>query len=567
MLKVVDLNVITTEDELLPIMKSILRNESVILLKNYANMETLRTLSGILAKDSPDDLAGFDSSFVGCTKLENGVSVEQFIGSADSVGVQNTALSKMSSRLVKIAIFFARICLAAVNFEKEEAVLNEHNSTVKVTRYHKPISKSVLDLEFDYEDEYVLHNSPGIITVFPVAHGVQFKEHGKWAPLQDPDSILIQTGTLLSHFSNGMHASDSVKISTTNTTHLTIFPALESFVNGQTVSRLLLLNQLQEFPQVAEVLYPKEMTQQNLAKRVDFCKGIFNVTDSVMSLYCVSRSLTSSNPELDKLLPQISNMLKKKVSQDDFLRMMYIWDEAYILEVGNDHEITIGLPPSGLLNTLTNKSRKLRYTELADKWLSDAILQPQILANVPALKIRKRRASSTSDIQGGQVQELHAPRALAQPKKNRTRGYIANTKEKFMFKELSNNENGESLLERIREKERRAAALLSQRERQYEQFLNVKTFQVFDILNSLTPDRPYTATHLISLIVDSLVDSNNPIGERETYDILLRLQALLKDKIKIIEAEGSLKVFRWPSLDRLVLEKRIKESNEQLFNG
>lgn len=309
------------------------------------------------------------------------------------------------------------------------------------------------------------------------------------------------------------------------------------------------------------------MTQQNLAKRVDFCKGIFNVTDSVMSLYCVSRSLTSSNPELDKLLPQISNMLKKKVSQDDFLRMMYIWDEAYILEVGNDHEITIGLPPSGLLNTLTNKSRKLRYTELADKWLSDAILQPQILANVPALKIRKRRASSTSDIQGGQVQELHAPRALAQPKKNRTRGYIANTKEKFMFKELSNNENGESLLERIREKERRAAALLSQRERQYEQFLNVKTFQVFDILNSLTPDRPYTATHLISLIVDSLVDSNNPIGERETYDILLRLQALLKDKIKIIEAEGSLKVFRWPSLDRLVLEKRIKESNEQLFNG
>ncbi|CUS21410.1 LAQU0S03e01970g1_1 [Lachancea quebecensis] len=567
MIKAIDLNVITTEDELLPIMKSILRNESVILLKNYANMETLRTLSGILANDSPDDSVGFDRNFVGCTKLENGISVEQFIGSADSVGVQNSALSKLSSRLVKIAIFFARACLAAVNVDKKEIALDERHSTVKVTRYHKPISKSMLDLEFDYEDEYVLHNSSGIITVFPVAHCVQFKQHGKWTSLQEPNSILIQTGTLLSQFSNGMHASDSIKISTTNTTHLTIFPALESSVNGQSVSRLLLLNQLQEFPQDAEVLYPKEMAQQNLAKRVGFCKDIFNVTDSVMSLYCVSRSLTSSNPGLDKLLPQISNMLKRKVSQDDFLRMMHIWDEAYMLEVGSDHEITVGLPSSGLLNTLTNKSRKLRYTELADKWLSDAVLQPQVLTNVPALKIRKRRSSSTFDIQGGHSRDLQTPRALAQPKKNRTNGYIANTKEKFMFKELSNNENGESLLERIREKERRAAALLSQRERQYEQFLNIKTFQVFDILNSLTPDRPYTATHLISLIVDSLVDSNNPIGERETYDILLRLQTLLKDRIKIIEAEGSLKVFRWPSLDRLLLEERIKDSNEQLLNG
>ncbi|SCU97186.1 LADA_0H04962g1_1 [Lachancea dasiensis] len=559
MLRTIDLNIVSNENDLQPVIMDCIRNRSLILLKNYANMESVLALQTILSKEGIDTDQGFNGNYTGCELLSNGSSVEQYVGTPDGMDFQKTAMGQLASRLMRIATFFASACVSAVDASTSLSSMDGRNRFIKVTRYHKPISKSVLDLEFDYEDEYAIHQSPGIISVFPTAQGIKYRQGNRWETLEEPNCILIQTGDVLSRFSQGLHTADPIKFSTTNTTHLTIFPSLETEIASTMVSSLLLSNQLKEFPEIAQRLHPIQFAQEELKKRVDFCKNIFYVSESVLSLYSISNSLLTSAPELRTILPQISNMLKRKVSQEDFLRMMTLWKEAYVLELKNNLEITIRPPPGGLLNTLSNKSRKLEYTQKAEKWLLEISASSEVPQNVPMLAIKKRRGSDGSyEAQvssTGEMQKLTRP--MAQLKKKRSKGYIANTKDKFMFKEDKADSGNISLLERIRAKEHRAAALLSQRERQREQYFNVKTFQVFDILFSLPQDKPYTVTHLTSLIVDSLADSNNPIGENETSEVLMRLQLLLQDRINMIEADGSLRVFRWVGLDRSVLAERM----------
>lgn len=122
-----------------------------------------------------------------------------------------------------------------------------------------------------------------------------------------------------------------------------------------------------------------------------------------------------------------------------------------------------------------------------------------------------------------------------------------------------NHDSQTNLLERLRERERRSAALLSQRQRQYQQFLAVKVNQVFDILYSLPWGKPYTSTYLSTLIVDSLQDTNNPIGQTEAQDILVKLQNLLTEDVFVQMVEGGLKVYRWDNLNKETLARKIHQ--------
>ncbi len=74
--------------------------------------------------------------------------------------------------------------------------------------------------------------------------------------------------------------------------------------------------------------------------------------------------------------------------------------------------------------------------------------------------------------------------------------------------------------------------------------------QVFEIMYSLRPNEPYTATYLATLTVDSLQNSNNPVGYEEATDILDRLERLLGDILIVHTVDGGLKVYRWELLDR-----------------
>lgn len=549
----IDLNSISNESQLVPIVKGILMNHDTFLLKNYANQEALEGLLEQLQEIPPVTDEGFDPNFTGALKLDEGNTLlEQYIINTGSLQfpreILNPYLQKIYSRLFKLGMHFAQLCLQAV--VSEPYTLNEKEFSTKLTRYYTNVRNSVLDLQFDYQQEYVTHTSTGIITIFPSAEHIQYKYNGQWKTVNYPDCILIHTGTLLSNLSNGLHATSPIKFAT-DTTNLTISLPLDTVIKGDTLANLLLKQQIREFPKVAEKFYPRELAEMNLVQKVQLYKEVFNVSDSVLSLYSMSKP-TNTAPELYNLLPQISNMLKKKITQEMFLKMLYLWKDCYIIEVNSRAELTIKPPSTRSLMTLSNKSRKLEYVERADCWLNNALQQPQIPVDVPICKISKRKCSDSSS--GCTTTNISTLNPTTPTKKNRSKGYISNSAEKFFLKEAKPDENGSSLLERIRQKERKASALLSQRERQYQQFLKVKIVQVFDILFSLPQGKPYTSTHLSSLITDSLQDSNNPIGDSEAQEILLKLQDLLQHRIKVTEVEGGLKVFKWDILDKQELK-------------
>ncbi|SCU88121.1 LAMI_0D08856g1_1 [Lachancea mirantina] len=557
---VIDLNLIQNETELFPVVKTVLNGDGIFLLKNYANMNNLKGLISHLGLNDFSASSNLDKFFSGTFVSEEGIVMEQYMKSTDGLWLSENqapfALEQISNQLLKIALYFGKLFLEVVGCNLNGQVnFDDHNYASIISRYYSPTPKSSVDFEFQYQEEYKILQPEGLLTVFPCAAGISYKENDRWKALEKPDCILIAAGKLISNISNNKAFSARLRVPTSNFAFLTLMPPLSASTGTQTVADILLEGQITRFPEVSKEIYPLETAKLNLTARVNLCKEIFNVVDSILSLYSISRSISTSTPELQALLPNISNMLNKKVSQQQFLRMLFLWPEAYKLELNAAGEIVLGLPELGLLNALSNKSRKLEYAERANNWLGQALNSSPMQEDVPCFTFGKRRGSDdlerTSRLQDN-AQEF------TQAKKSRQRGYISNSKQKFKLKSMDGGRvDGSDLLERIRQKERRASALLSQRERQYQQFLNVKMLQIFDILHALPAFEPYTITHLTSLIVDSLRDSNNPVGEGETRDILMKLQQLLPDVIKAIQVEGGLLVFRWTDLDKVELKRRL----------
>lgn len=562
---VVDLDRISEEPELLPVVKRILYDNDTFLLKNYANKAVLDGLLDLLRQqDFPQVEDGFDANFTGVLQLSQDVLMEQYIFNTDKAlkferECNNESLKKIHARLFKVALFFAQICLRSVGADLD---VTETSHSAVLTRYfHSKSNPTMLlngeTLEYAPTREYTDLLPSGLLTVFPRAQGIKFKsptmgsDDNNWITVDEPDCLLFHAGTLLAHCSGGKQSTSTIKVSPeSNVLHLTLAPPLTTVLNGgERLADRLLKQQIVELPEVARQFYPREVALIQIEKVIAVYKELFSTCETVLSLNAMSRS-TYSAPRLSSLLPQISNMMRRKVSQPDFLKMVSLWPECYILEADSKGELTVGQPKQDQKRVLVSKSRRLEFVEKADTWLERAKKSTEVPTDVPAWKIGKRRGSGGSE----PVDSTRIRRgANNSPRKQ---NYVFNSKDRFTFAEKEKDTQS-NLLERLRERERRSAALLSQRQREYDQFLAVKMKQVFEILYSLPENRPYTVTHLGTLIVDSLQDSNNPIGFEEAEMILRKLQSLLNNEITVQTVDGGLRVYRWKSLDRDILVAKI----------
>ncbi|QLL31715.1 hypothetical protein HG536_0B05800 [Torulaspora globosa] len=563
---VVDLDQICDETELLPVVKRILRDNDTFLLKNYANKKALDDLLGELKEDDfPDAEEGFDANFTGVLQLTGDVLMEQYIFSTDQTlkfdrECRNETLRKVYARLFKVALFFAQICLKSVG---AEVPLTETSYSAVLNRFFHGGSDTSMSIDgetFQYASfgGYRDLLPTGVLTVFPAARGIKYKPptmgsgDSFWVAIDEPDCLLFHTGTLLAHYSGGSHSTSTIRISSeSNILHLTLAPPLATVVDssGERLADRLLRQQIVELPEVAKSYYPREAALIQLEKTIAFYKELFSTCETVLPLYAMSRS-THSAPRLGSLLPQISNMMRGKVSQQDFLKMVSLWPDCYVLQADSKGELTVKQPKLDQQQLLINKSRRLEFVERADSWLSRIRSLEDIPTDVPAWKVSKRRGSGGSEPDpNNRIRRTAAP----SPRK---RNYVFNSAERFNYAEKEKDSQS-NLLERLRERERRSAALLSQRQRNYDQFLAVKMKQVFEILYSLPQGKPYTVTHLGTLIVDSLQDSNNPIGFEEADTILSKLQGLLNKEVTVQTADGGLKVYRWKNLNRDLLLERI----------
>ena len=580
---VIDLNRVSDEEQLLPVVRAILLQHDTFLLKNYANKAVLDALlAGLTTKDLPDTSQGFDANFTGTLPLEDDVWLEQYIFDTDPQlrfdrKCRNESLCSIYSRLFKLGLFFAQLCVKSVvsSAELQDCISSSHHAT-KLTRYFNDngsthdgagAGATVLptgdDFQYLFERGYVTFLPTGVLTIFPCAKAIRYKPStmattdNSWVSIDEPDCLLFHTGTLLARWSQGMHTTSPLQIDPrANIVSLTIWPPLTTPISSKgegTIANHLLEQQIKAFPKVAQQYYPRELSILRLQDAMKFVKELFTVCETVLSLNALSRS-TGVPPELHVLLPQISSMMKRKIVQDDILKLLTIWSDAYVVELNSRGELTMNLPKRDNLTTLTNKSRTLAFVERAESWYQQVIAsKDEIMTDVPAFKINKRRFSCNSKTVLSSKVQTKSSNANAL---NNSR-YLANSKENFMYKEKMPDSQA-NLMDRLRERERRSAALLSQRQKRYQQFLAMKMTQVFDILFSLTRGQPYTETYLSSLIVDSLQDSNNPIGTKEASEILAGLQGILPMDISVHQVDGGLKVYRWNSLDKNRFSKLLQ---------
>lgn len=559
---VIDLDEVSDDVVLQKVLRSILLGHDTFLLKNYANREKLDLE---LSQLSPIDVSqGFDSNFTGALQLEDDVVLEQYIATTDAAfkfarEAKDPMLRKVSSRLLKVLMYFSQLCLRSLDING--VTLDDAHHSTKLVRYYHPteVEKAVLpdgsDLEFEYEaSEFNTVRTPGILSVIPVARNVRVKpstmsnDENVWITIDEPDCLLLHTGELLAKESRHMHSTSPLQINMKkNVVQLTLLPALgyKSPDANTTLAQDFLEEQILEFKKVSQVYYPREFSILQLKEKISFVKALFNVAETVVSLHQMSRA-SNRDPLLHDLLPQISNMMNRKVSNNDFLKIVTVWPQAYKVDYNSNGELMVNLPKKDPLAMLTNNSRKLDFVKKLEEWYENVTKSQEIPDDIPVYKIGKRRGSDgqgSINIANTNI-KLANTRPIASPAK-----YISNPKEKFQNLERPH-DSQENLLERLRERERRSAALLSQRKNNYEQFLTVKMKQVFEIMYSLRPNEPYTATYLATLTVDSLQNSNNPVGYEEATDILDRLERLLGDILIVHTVDGGLKVYRWELLDR-----------------
>lgn len=583
---IIDLNQISDEKQLLPVIKSILLVTDTFLLKNYANKDVLDSLMEQLEfpQNAPDVNQGFDANFTGSLRLDNDIWMEQYILNTDpslqfNRKCKNVTLQKIYSRLFKINMFFSQLCLKSiVSDQLLQSSLTDDTYATILTRYYHEQKRSNEDenenglfiadgenFEYLFNREFHTHSSSGILTVFPIAQGIKYKppttssDDNVWTTIDEPDCLLFHTGTLLANWSQGLHSTSPLQLDlNANLVHLTVWPPLNSPLNdSRTIADELLRQQIQEFPEVGTKFYNNETQRIQLEQNINFIRKLFIVAESVISLNAISKSSGVAS-ELQSLLPQMSNMMTKKISQDDFLKILTIWPECYIVEANSLLELTVQLPERNSLMVLTNKSRRLEFVERCETWLREKCSGASIPNDIPPYRIIKRRSSLDDNEGGSSVDEKRMEGRKLSSHPSKTKNYIHNYKEQFLSREKKNDSQS-NLLERLRERERKSAALLSQRQRNYQQFLAIKMTQVFDILVSLQWGQPYTVTHLSSLIVDSLQDSNNPIGDNEAEEILDKLQYLLSDIISVHIVDGGLKVYRWDQLDKNKFQTSIQE--------
>lgn len=579
-LPTIDLNQISDEAQLLPVVKNILLNYDTFILKNYANQELLESLANDLNQFPPDIDQGFDANFTGALTLENGSILEQYITSTDNSlqfnrFCNNQILNKIQSRLFKIGMFFTELCIKSLLSNDLVSQLSDisNDYATKLTHYYNKQSASQNTLpngesfEYLFSNNYQTHSSSGILSIFPSGSGIRYKpaytssDDNIWINIDEENCLVIHTGSFLSTISNGLHAVSPIQLDvTSNIVELTIFPNLNMDMKKHlTMAEILLNEQIHELPQVAEQFYTTELSQQRLKERIIFYKHLFSTTDTVLSLYSISRG-TNVAPNLDDLLPQMTNLMKRKISQTDVLKMITLWPQAYIIESNLNHELTIQLPKRDMLSSLINHSRKLDFSNFADQWYNEFSNKKVIPKDVPEFKINKRRGSD-DDHDNFKIPAVERRRRMTlnngttkQRSKNLQEKYLSNNKDPSRPIQREKNGSQSALLERLKEKERRSAIMLSERQQKYKQFLAIKMKQVFNIIFSIEWNKPYTMTQLRSLIVDSLQDSNNPIGPTEAEEVLLRLQNLLSDEISVTSVDGGLKVLRWKNLDKQKFE-------------
>lgn len=581
MLPVIDLDHITGEDELIPIVKQILFNYDTFLLKNYANIESLQKLWKNLKSSNQsvsNDLKPFDNrDFTGIIPLLDNhmFSVEQYVNdpylSANPIVPKNINCQRVLNLLWPIGQFFTEISMNCFNNNNNNNIAvssldnQDKKLTSKLTHYTRTVSSNDDSLSDEISDnDWITINSSGLLSMFPIATGIKIKpatssiDDSSWITIDEPDCILVHTGLAIQKLSNGLHTTTPLQINITQSPiHLTTYTSF----NDPNVLNDFIKEQISQYPYIGSTFYPRETNKLKLEKHVKYLIKLFDSCEMIVSLHSIQRPSLNAGHKNEisvsgYLLPQLNRMRYRgdRIAVRTFLQMMTLWPHCYELDYSplDEDDLVVVVPKRNTLISMVNQSRKLLFYKNAMKWLEENNTGG-VMFEVPVFQLPKR-LRSTNDTTTTTV-DIPPQRTLAVPfKKNKhinnnninssssSSSYIHNSSYfKFQEKPFDTQEN---LLQRIKMKENSALWERDKQDQIYDKFLITKTKQVLNILKNLHVAEPYTVTQLTTMIVDSLYDGNNPIGRKEAETILDKLVEQRSD-IKLITTSDGLKVYRW----------------------
>lgn len=604
MLPIINLDHISGEAELLPIVKQILLNNDTFLLKNYANIESLQRLISNLKSSNQitNGLKPFDNNdFTGLIPLykdnelndtdsdddDNNNSsntnpsfwVEQYVHHPNS----NTSVSKnvtcqrILNHLWSIGQFFTEVAIHCFNGDASGVNNSGNMLSSMLTRYVNtdPINEQSMDdiLVNDNTDDWISISSSGLLLLFPLATGIKIKpatssiDDNLWTTVNEPGCLLVHTGGSLQRLSGGLHTTTPIQIDPKLCPiYLTVY---QSF-NDSTVMKDFIREQILQYPYIGSKYYPTETNRLTLNNEVKYLIKLFNSCETIMSLYSIQRpSNGDANPSITKhILPQLNRMVQgNKITVQTFLKMMTLWPHCYELDYSlvDEDDLVVVVPKRNNLISMVNESRKLTFYKNAMKWLedNDPDKTNDILTEVPVFQLRKRQITDQDTTATLATTNYLTQRRLAIPfkrgkyiKNNNNNSNSSNSSDDmnnnstydsnssyFKFKEKPF-DTQENLLQRIKLKENSALWERDKQDKIYDKFLLTKTKQVLNILKSLHVAEPYTVTQLTNMIVDSLYDGNNPIDLKEAETILDKLVEQRSD-IKLLITTDGLKVYRW----------------------
>ncbi|CAL9730594.1 cell division cycle protein CDT1 [Monosporozyma unispora] len=531
MLPVIDLDQVSGEEGLLPLVKQVLQRSDTFLLKNYANIESLAQWVETIKDDHQvtPNVPEFGADFTGVLPLDNQLTVEQYVNDENlfSNTPPNVICQHILNHLWQMGQFFTETAIHCYIEDAEDDI----ELASKLTRYVQTIPQG------DEASNHIISiDSSGLLLFFPQAVGIKVKpttasvDDNVWELINEPDCILVHTGKSIATISNGTHSTTPLQINPMICpTYLTVYPSLED----NTVMKNFIEEQIKEFPMVGKHFYPKEYNHMQLDKEVKQLIKLFNACETVVSLYSIQRPTNGQiNPSIQNtILPQISTMLGYKVSPIMFLKMMTLWPRSYELDYNpmDEDDLVIIVPRNNKLISMINDSRKLLYHKYAMNWIDNNPTSFEI----PSFQLKKRRIERES-IQNNDPNVSTPHRKIATLKRS-------NYNKTFEEKPFDSQSN---LLQRIKMKENTVLMDRERRDEIYDQFLMTKMRQVLTILQSLPRGEPYTITQLTTMIVDSLYDGNNPIDQHEAEMTLNKLTEQ-HPEINVITTNNGLKVYRW----------------------
>lgn len=259
----------------------------------------------------------------------------------------------------------------------------------------------------------------------------------------------------------------------------------------------------------------KKIVEPELKEKIteiQFLLKFFSVLDLKLKLYFTNHS---SAADLDKLLAEISKIVKKKLSIDRVLQILYLYPESFVVQETTSGRYLIDLPKIKLDGL---ESRKLKFGEALREWEIKNKDEP-----VPCATVK--------DI-------------ITDPFNNRVRVLkhgnkrLKNNALNFEFQERKEISGG-SLLDRIRAKEK-----LKQTEASLPmpQKLDSKLHTIYDILYSLQMTERvsnYTLPHLTQIIKDSYPTSIHAQDINDSLQTLSNklpaVELVTKNKLTVIK--------------------------------